>query len=94
VTEREPPPADHVHYWTVLVHMDGCHHYGTTFRCACGAHRAQGAERDFKRDVYASVWALPDDCGRCAALMGGARRKPRFDRTLEVGADEWIRTPL
>ena len=85
----------HAHSWTLAIHLDGCHEFSSSYTCDCGAVRSVGAERDFRHstgDPYSSLWALPD-CDRCRELMAGARRRPRWDRTLEAGGLAWIRTP-
>jgi len=69
---------DHEHQWKMVIHMDGCHVHTSSYACKCGAARTITAERDFKKDPWAGVWALAE-CDRCKELLAGARRKPRSD---------------
>lgn len=55
-----------------LMHLDGCHRYTNVYHCrACGGQLALSGERG--RDDY--MLDL-DDCERCRAIAGGARRLP------------------
>lgn len=67
------------HRWRMTMHMDGCHFYGTAYRCIdCGALYSITLERDFAGDPYSAIWMMDDyvededRCERCRELMAGA----------------------
>lgn len=62
---------EHVHEWKLVVHLDGCHFYSSSYQCECEATRTSHDERDFNEPM-STVWALPDECPRCAQLLEGA----------------------
>lgn len=67
------------HRWQMVMHVDGCHFYGSRYFCAeCRARFTVTLERDIRDDPYSAVWMAdeggPEDerCARCAELMDGA----------------------
>lgn len=66
----------HVHQWRRQMHMDGCHHYSTTYSCECGASAMTRDERDPTYDPYSLIW-MDDEggepCARCDEIRAGAK---------------------
>jgi hypothetical protein len=67
--------AEHEHSWNLVMHLDGCHFYQSSYTCAsCPATRITSDERDQSYDPYTTVW-FDEQCERCAELRGGALPK-------------------
>lgn len=63
----------HVHAWRPVSHIDGCHFYGGSSACECGATLTQRGERDMQADPYSAVWMDDNEsCQRCRELLDGA----------------------
>jgi len=71
--------VDHEHAWKLVMHLDGCHFYSSSYSCECGAVRVSRGER--KMDGYSAVWAL-EDCERCQQLLAGAT--PKHSEEIEL----------
>lgn len=59
---RNPEDAVRRHRWRMLMHMDGCHHYSSTYTCLDdGCHWSLHTydERDPAFDVWSLVWMEP-----------------------------------
>lgn len=69
------------HRWKMLVHMDGCHWYASTYICIdCSAAYALTLERVIGDDSYSAVWYdETGECARCAELLAGAEGRATFD---------------
>jgi hypothetical protein len=84
----------HTHQWRMMMHLDRCHEYTTTYTCACGAQASVTNERDLLADPYSAIWMDeefndPDEpCERCKELRAGAPVKAHMvviakDGTIE-----------
>lgn len=71
--------TEHEHQWQMLVHLDGCHFFSSTYTCPCGARMEDYSEREPSSDSYAALWMQPD-CDRCNELIEGA--EPLHEREL------------
>jgi hypothetical protein len=69
-------PADHVHVWESVLHLEGCHWYRNTYKCECGAMTSTQGERG-----GLSMMLDPGMCSRCDELARGARRKNTHTET-------------
>jgi hypothetical protein len=72
------PNPKHRHSFQRTMHIDGCHFFGESGVCKCGATFNATYERDFKGDPYSMVWAEPtsdEPCKRCEELIAGARSR-------------------
>jgi hypothetical protein len=74
------PP--HKHEFVRSMHLDGCHHFSSTYTCKCGAVARSYNERSIAFDGWSSVWMMNDDgepmCPRCEALLQGAKPQSEF----------------
>lgn len=81
---REATPAEiaamHEHDWKHNASHDGCHGFGSTSGCACGAVRNVWLERarGTKYLLGADSW-FDEDCPRCVELKNGAPVAPLLD---------------
>ena len=48
---------DHKHAWQMVMHLDGCHYYTSSYRCRCGATAVTTHERDVTG--FGAVWMEP-----------------------------------
>lgn len=66
----------HKHKWQLVIHMDTCHSYQSTFSCKCGDTVSTYDERDPVADPYSNVWMeINEDkpCARCKEIQDGAK---------------------
>jgi hypothetical protein len=75
----------HQHEWRPVAHIDGCHFYGGSSVCECGATLTQRAERDISDDPYSAEWMGDDPtCERCRELLDGAVPEGVHEDLVEV----------
>ena len=77
--------SEHKHRWKMVLHVDGCHFFTSSYACDCGATAATNTERDVDSDPYSALWMENGDgdgepCTRCRELLAGA--KP--DHVVEI----------
>lgn len=69
--------TEHKHKWLMVVHMDMCHSYSSTYSCECGDSISSYDERDPVADPYSNVWMDPEvkdePCVRCKEIQDGAK---------------------
>lgn len=51
--------TEHQHAWKMVMHMDRCHAYTSTYTCSCGASATRTDERSPKADMYSLIWMEP-----------------------------------
>lgn len=70
--------AAHQHRWKMVMHLDGCHFYTSSYSCECGATASAYDERDVEEDAWSAIWMEDtgeEPCLRCQELLAGAEAK-------------------
>ncbi len=84
--------SDHQHCWKMVMHVDYCHYYLSSYSCSCGAILSTNDERDPTFDPYSLIWMDPEetgtDCKRCDEIRVGGKVKNSVTLTLPNGTIE------